>query len=152
MRVDPNGEGWILLIALVGILVVTLTSCSPKISEDDINLYSDEEGTWQEGKINVKFSPNSDNPSFQIENSCDITNSTEQEFILNYIVNSDFYDQDVYCRTVNSMLIEWDMHNFLYRFHPIERLAHTDFDKQSEGWTKIDYLKFAKEEYFNEKK
>lgn len=28
MRIDPNGEGWILAIVLVGILVLSLTNCS----------------------------------------------------------------------------------------------------------------------------
>ena len=33
MRIDPNGEGWI-LVAVVGILILTLTGCSESTSEE----------------------------------------------------------------------------------------------------------------------
>ena len=147
MRADPNGEGWILAIALIVVLAASLISCSStEVTEEDINLYSDQEGAPQEGKINVKFNPNSKNPSFQIENTYLITDPKQREYILRYIMNSEFYDQDVYGRSLDSMLIEWDMHNRLYNIYPIDRLAHTDFDKESEGWSESDYIKFAIQE------
>ena len=156
MRVDPNGEGWILAIVLVGILVLSLTSCSSnEITEDDINLYSDTEGSRQEGKINVKFSPNgtddegNPNPSFQIENSYKITNSKDQEFILNYIVESEFYSQEVYCRTMDSMLIEWDAHNDIHSWTHHERVKHTDFDKKDEDMEYWDYWEKGFSEWKN---
>ena len=160
-RVDPNGEGWLGVVVLVVFLVFTLTSCSSskvveEITEESINLYSDTEGKRQEGKINVKFSPDNkdsqgnSNPSFQIENSADICNIEQQKFILNYIMESEFYDQDVYGRTIDSMLIEWDAHNELYSVYKHNRLKHTDFDKNSEGWTKKDYYDYAIKEGWNE--
>ena len=57
---------------------------------------------------------------------------------------SEFYSQDVYGRTMESMLIEWDVHNSLYYdFWKHPRLGSTDFDKNSEGWTKWDFYRFA---------
>ena len=57
---------------------------------------------------------------------------------------------DAWGRTVESMLIEWEMHNYFYfaTFH--ERVAHTDFDKDSEGWKRIDYLTYAIWEVWND--
>ena len=147
MRADPKGEGWILAIALIVVLAVSLTSCSStEVTEEDINLYSNQEGAPQEGKINVKFTPDSENPSFQIENTYLINDYKQREYILKYIMNSEFYDQDVYGRSLDSMMIEWDMHNRLYRIYPIDRLAHTDFDKESEDWSRSDYIIFAIQE------
>ena len=56
----------------------------------------------------------------------------------------------LYGRTIDSMLIEWDAHNELYSLYKHDRLKHTDFDKNSEGWTKIDYYYHAIKEGLNE--
>ena len=47
---------------------------------------------------------------------------------------------------MDSMLIEWDAHNEIYFWSRYERLKHTDFDKNSEGWTKEDYYNYAFQE------
>ena len=48
-------------------------------------------------------------------------------------MKSDYYSQDVYNRTIGSMLVEWDAHNRLNSIKSHERLKHTDFDKNDEG-------------------
>ena len=104
-----------------------------------IHIYYADTGSREDGKINVKFSPNGDNPSFQIEDSYKIDNEDDQRAILEYIMNSSYYSQDVYNRTIDSMLIEWDAHNDIYLITRHERVRHTDFDKNDEG---VGYWEF----------
>ena len=52
---------------------------------------------------------------------------------------SDYYSQELYGRTIDSMLIEWDAHNDIHFFTHHERVAHTDFDKNDEGTSYLDY-------------
>ncbi|MBO5316501.1 MAG: RHS repeat-associated core domain-containing protein, partial [Clostridia bacterium] len=155
MYVDPSGESIVLIIILIIAVVSGLTSCSTaqesnpsaeKSITDNINMYYDDVG-WKEGKINVKFSPNGNNPSFQIRNSYEIVDEDDQRAILEYIMNSEYYSQDIYGRTMNSMIIEWQAHNELYNQYPSERLKHVDFDKNSEGWSRFDFYKYAIYEY-----
>ena len=68
-----------------------------------------------------------------------ITNKAERKEVLEYIVKSDFYSQDVYNRTIDSMMIEWTAHNHIYFFTRHFRVAHTDFDRNDEG---VGYLSF----------
>ena len=159
MYVDPSGEfvGVILaLVTLAGFLVVTLSGCSSdtevdkSITEDDINMYEDDKGSPVEGKLNVKFSPNGDNPSFQIENSYQITDEDQQRQILEYIVESEYYSYDTYGRTVDSMLIEWAAHNEIYGYVRHDRVRHTDFDRNSEGWQREDYWDYFWSEVYKE--
>ncbi len=165
MYVDPNGE-FVWLIAsfvagcAVGTTMATVILMDEETNEtpqtditEQINLYDDNVGKRIDGKINVKFSPNNKdengnlNPSFQIENSYEIKSKEDQRVILQYIMASDFYSQDVYCRTLDSMLIEWDAHNDLKWIKPNEsRLASVDFDKNSETLGYWDYYKLAVEE------
>ena len=83
------------------------------------------------------------NPSFQIENSKDITDEATQRKVLEYIMQSEFYSQKVYQRTIDSMIIEWQAHNELYTVSRHSRLKSTDFDKNSEKMTKWDYYIYA---------
>ena len=153
--VDNSGNSPIGIAALIllGVAVVfELTSCANNDSSDyeksitdNINLYDDSTGEYQEGKINVKFSPDNKtngepNPSFQIENSADIRSKKDQRIILEYIVESDYYSQEVYGRTVDSMMVEWDAHNKAYSIYRTDQFKHTDFDKNSEGKGYLDYI------------
>lgn len=105
----------------------------------------DSTGEYQEGKINVKFSPYSktngeSNPSFQIGNSADIRSKKDQRIILEYIVESDYYSQEIYGRTVDSMMVEWDAHNKAYSLYKTDQFKQADFDKNSEGKGYLDYI------------
>ena len=101
--------------------------------------------------INVKFSPNSRNPSFIIEDSWKITSEEDQLIVLQYIMHSDFYSRDIYQRTLDSMLVEWKAHNFLYKKFGHWRLKDTDFDKEQEGVTFVGFVMIAVFEYIKEK-
>ena len=92
------------------------------------------------------------NPSMQIYNSYKISDKAQQKDILEILVEHDkqHSTQHIWGRTVDSMLIEWDAHNDLYGLSKRERVAHTDFDKNSENWKKADYYQFAWEEMWNE--
>ena len=97
-------------------------------------------------KINVKFSPDNKtngepNPGFQIKNSADIRSKKDQRIILEYIVESEYYSQEVYGRTVDSMIVEWDAHNIAYAMIRTDQFKHTDFDKNSEGKNWFDNIK-----------
>ena len=159
MYVDNNGEfPWLAVVILATVLVLTLSSCQSdaeppeeeKSITDQLNLYEEGVGTRQDDKINVCFSPDGDNPSFVIENSYLITDVNEQRAILEYITASEYYSQDVYQRTVDSMLVEWDAHNWLNSIYEHDRLKSTNFDKESEGWSKWDFVWYAVKEKFNE--
>ena len=149
MYVDRNGESGLLFILLLGAVALGLTSSTstPKkdteISKDDIHLYDSKTGTPQEGKINVAFSPNGPNPSFQIKDSYKIKKEKDQRTILKYIMESEYYDQKIYQRTMDSMIIEWKAHNDLYRLWKHKRLADVDFDKKSEGMWYIEFYFLA---------
>lgn len=150
MYFDPTGHIGIGTLILLSIFVATILASDMPHGEpkqtapitERLNLYDDKTGARQKGKINVKFSPSGDNPSFQIENSYEITDEQEQREILEYIMASDYYSQDVYGRTIDSMLIEWQSHND-FSFTRLKRVLHTDFDRDSEGMTKMDYWKLA---------
>ena len=164
MRVDYNGKfgiGILALVVIIAVAAVTLSSCGKNeelgyTSETEdiisqLNFYDDNTGQKIDGKINVKFSPQGDNPSFQIENSYLITNEDDQIAILKHIMESDYYSQDVYGRTIDSMLIEWQVHNTLNDIYSHKRLRSVDFDKNSEDWTRNDYYNYAIKEWFKER-
>ena len=116
---------------------------------NELNLYNSSTGERIEGKLNVKFSPTGSTPSFQLENSYKITDKKEQKEILQFIMDSSYYDQSIYQRTLDSMLIEWKAHNNLYSIYKHERVQHTDFDKNDEGVTMFEFYLRAIKEYFN---
>jgi hypothetical protein len=60
---------------------------------------------------------------------------------------SDLYSQEVYCRTIESMLVEWKAHNHIFSASPNERCRHVDFDKNDEGVSYSDFWKRAAKEY-----
>ena len=91
-----------------------------------------------------------DNPNIQIYNSYQITKLEHKIEILKVLQEYDRNNPSSisWDRSLNSLRIEWSMHNILYFLYPTDRLAHTDFDKNNEGWSRIDYLKFAIMEFF----
>jgi RHS repeat-associated protein len=99
------------------------------------------------GKINVLFMPTIANPVFQIENSYKIVDEAQQRAVLEYIMESEMYVQEIYCRTLESMLVEWKAHNRIFATSPNERCRHVDFDKNDEGLTYSDFWKRAMREY-----
>ena len=136
--------------------MATLTSCGETPNQesnitDKLNLYDSSSGKPQEGKINVKFSPYGDNPSFQIENSYTITEEDDQKAILEYIIESEYYSQELYQRSIDSMLTEWKAHNDIHKLTGHERVAHTDFDKDAEKLGYWDYYRIGIEEWKKEK-
>ncbi len=114
------------------------------------DLYLYENGAEREGWINVKFTPTGENPVFQIRDSYKITDEKVHKAILEYIMASEFYKQDVYKRTMESMLVEWLAHNHIYSAYENERCRHVDFDRNDEGVTYMDFWKRAAKEYGNE--
>ncbi|MBE6544327.1 MAG: RHS repeat-associated core domain-containing protein [Ruminococcaceae bacterium] len=113
---------------------------------NELHLYTEREKAV-EGKINVIFKPYGANPVFQIENSYKIIDANQQRAVLEYIMASDLYSQEVYCRTIESMLVEWKAHNHIFSASPNERCRHVDFDKNDEGVSYSDFWKRAAKEY-----
>lgn len=117
MRVDPNGEGWICIAALIAIVALTFTGCSAdseakkraeeKYNDSTINI----NGNNPDGVIDVTI--NDSGEKIQIENSYKISDPIEQKVILKTIVDSNSYKSDY--KDTNVMRIEWSGHNFLYR-------------------------------------
>ena len=55
-------------------------------------------------------------------------------------MKSDFYSQEIYERTLESMMIEWKAHNLAWILFRTEQFGSTDFDKESEGMEYLDYI------------
>lgn len=96
------------------------------------------------------------NPNMQIYNSYTIFSEAQQREILEILVKHDeaYPSRHTWGRTVESMLIEWDMHNdhynnfawhvfdFIFRAETCKSAMHVDFDSDSEGLSKFGlYLK-----------
>ena len=113
-RVDPNGEGWLLVVAVLAIVALTFTGCSvnseeKKQAEEKYNLDTiNINGNNSEGIINVQVHNN----SIKIENSWEISNRHEKTAILNTIIHSTEYKGDY--KDIRAMIIEWSGHNFMY--------------------------------------
>ena len=162
MYVDPNGNSWQeivdfikehkteILITCGIVLLMILNGIMQEQNRNPldykIHMYYSGKGQNVDGKINIIFSPNAkyngeDNPSFQIVNSCDITDENEQRAILEYVIASGFYSQDVYQRTIDSMLIEWKAHNVAWFLFRKNTFKSTDFDKKDEGKDYLDFIR-----------
>ena len=145
MYVDYSGHRYTTTVCLEGGAGGDFEDALPYI----VHMYISGQGSNASGKINVVFSPYGENPSFKIYNSYWITDEEQQRLILEYIRASEYYSQDVFGRTVNSMLIEWDMHNDHYYsnlarllddllgMQSVKSAQDVDFDKNSEGLGKI---------------
>ena len=96
------------------------------------------------------------NPNMQIYNSYKITNDAQKREILEILVKHDeeYPSRHTWGRTVESMLIEWEMHNdhynnfawhvfdFIFRAETCKSAMHVDLDSDSEGLSKLGlYLK-----------
>ena len=105
--------------------------------ESTVHLYDGTTETPVEGKLNVAFYPSENdsnsNPQFIVYDSWKIKNKQEQQAILEYIMSSDYYSQDMYCRTLESLLVEWDAHNDVYFWTKHSRVKDTNFDRNDEG-------------------
>ena len=116
-RVDPTGNIWRLVLAVVLIAgVVLLTGCSQQESVDAANeKYNSEtiniNGNNPNGIISVTIDESGE--KIHIEDSYKISNPLEQTAILTTIANSDEYKSDY--KDINAMRIEWSGHNFIYR-------------------------------------
>ena len=82
-----------------------------KYNNNTINLLVDGIGTDPD-KLNVTFYPNEG--LIHIENSYDIKDKQEKLAIIDVIMSSEYYDASIYGNCVDTMLIEWSGHNFVY--------------------------------------
>ena len=82
------------------------------------------------------------NPNMQLVNSYRITETSYIREILTAMCEYDKRNPSTHTwgRTVDSMVIEWAMHAGAHTFIRTSRLAHTDFDADSEEYDKLDYI------------
>lgn len=83
-----------------------------KYNTDTINILVNVIGT-EPDKLNVTLYP--DEGLIHIENSYHISEKQEKLAIIGAIMNSEYYDASKYGNSVDTMLIEWSGHNFVYR-------------------------------------
>ena len=84
----------------------------------------------------------SNNPSMQIYNSCLISDEVKQQEILMVMIQYDISNPSgkKWGRTLDSMMLEWKVHNNFYYLTGHIRVAHTDFDYLDENTTRIGYI------------
>ncbi len=134
---DPTGESVIALIALgaVGLGLLFIPSdvdqgpkyeqqAKEKYNSSTIDFYINELGTADD-KVNVTFYP--EGGLIHIENSYSIRSEYEKRAIISEIMSSQYYDKNIYGNCVDTMLIEWSAHNFVYRTSTTSKLAHDFF-------------------------
>ena len=165
--VDTTGEAWFLLAVVLVCTMVCLTSSTPTLVPEEefkvddtvhnitdyINMYETGKGKYESGKLNVEFFPehmvNGEyNPQFIIYGSAEIDKTENMRAVLEYIIASDYYSQDIYRRTIDSMMIEWDAHNDVYWWSGHSRVYDTNFDRNAEGMLYKDYWNKAFGEFF----
>ena len=130
MRVDPNGEGWILVVAILAIVVFSLTSCSQQPTQEQIEkAQNDAKEKYNENTVSINNSLenaavnvtiNDTGDVIKIQNSYQISNKYEQEAILNVIVNSEEYKGNH--TDIEKMTIEWSAHNLGFSLTSNEKI------------------------------
>ncbi len=87
---------------------------------------------------------NDGNPNIVVFSSYKIQNKAQQEAIIDTLLQYDkeYPKKDEYKwgRTKKSLCFEWQIHNFAAQFG-YKRAYDTDFDKNEEGYTLLDYIK-----------
>ena len=95
-----------------GPITQQINNASKKYNSNTINFTVDKDGTSQ-SKLNVKFIPSQG--QIEVKDSYKISNAYEKMAVINEIVNSEFYDPNVYSNSKSSMMKEWSGHNFVYK-------------------------------------
>ncbi len=127
-------------------------------ADEDFNFYIAGSGENVEGKINVTFYPaqygadGKPDPNIRVWDSCEITHPEEIRAICGRILASPFYDPDVYGRTLDSMVTEWQAHNDVHTAYPNERTRHVDLNRADEGLSYMDFWERAVREYLDSRK
>ena len=152
--IDLGGDApWLLLVAIV-LLIATIPSDSnqvpyyeaeaaEKYNEDTINLKVDEIGADPD-RLNVTFYPEAG--LIHIEESYSIYSEYEKRAIINVIMNSEYYDPTLYGNSVETMLMEWSGHNFVYNTASKSDLAYKlyqriGYDTPIESTRGVDFRK-----------
>ena len=76
-------------------------------------------------RLNVTFYP--DAGLIHIENSYLISDKYEKLAVISAIMSSEYYDKTLYGDSVDTMLIEWSGHNFVYRASTNSKLMYRFF-------------------------
>ena len=124
-------------------------------TDEDFHFYDGRTGERMAGKINVAFYPDQNgpdgtpDPDIRVWDSCEITHPEEIRAICQRILDSSFYDQDVYGRTLDSMVTEWEAHNSVHMVYPNERTRHVDFNRADEGLSYLDFWQRAAQTYLD---
>lgn len=131
----------------------TETEPPREFTDEDFNFYLDGFGEQVPDRINVCFYPeNRDgngaaDPNIRVWDSYLITNETEIRDICARILTSEYYDAELYGRTLDSMAVEWLAHNAVNSFYDNERTRHVDFNRADEGVTYMEFWQRALREY-----
>jgi len=162
--IDPTGNfSWLFATIVIGIVLLIPSdnnqvpkyeaAASQKYNENTISMRENELGDDPD-KLNVTFYPEAG--LIHIEQSYTISSEYEKRAVISVIMNSEYYDPSVYGNSVETMLIEWSGHNFvyhtasssvvMYRLYqklgyetPIESTQGVDFRKQLDPATERNY-------------
>ena len=83
-------------------------------TEQNVNIYMEGEGEYDPNKLNIRFYKTQNGfININVENSLTITDSVEQREVLKLIINSKYYDPDIY-GDIDFMQAQWIAHNRAY--------------------------------------
>ena len=83
-------------------------------TEQNVNIYMEGEGEYDPNKLNIMFYETQNGfININVENSLTITDNVEQREVLKLIINSKYYDPDIY-GDIGFMQAQWIAHNRAY--------------------------------------
>ena len=101
-----------------------LCAAIKKYNKNTINFCVNEIGT-DPNKLNITFYP--DAGLIHVENSYLISDKYEKLAVIRAITNSEYYDKSLYGNSVDTMMMEWSGHNFVYNASTSSKLAYYFF-------------------------
>ena len=129
IRVDYDGEGWIILgiILVVGGVIISCTSSSDmrpyhkekakeKYNQSNVDVQKRGEPTNDESDLTAEvYHPTDKTTNIKIDDSLKVTSKYEQDAVLDIIIDSPYYSEDIFGNK-SFMRAQWGAHNACYNF------------------------------------
>ena len=113
-------------------------------TEADFHIYLYGSSQPEAGKLNIAFMPDNrlagkPDPSIRVWDSWQLRHPEEIRAVCRRILDDPLYDPELYGRSLESMVTEWQAHSDINAAYDNERTRHVDLDRADEG---VSYLEF----------